>query len=715
VSQGKQVELLGPVDTAFFYVDSQQTPMNLGALTIFDGRIDFEAFKRLIDSRIHRAPLYQKRVVQPPLNIGQPAWMPDPNFCIDRHLSRVRLSEPGNDEQLRITAGRLVSGMLARDKPLWEIYFIEGLETERTAILFKIHHCMVDGLSAVELFTLLLDIAPGSAQSDERPDYDAPKIPGGSRLIIDSLRRDLPHKARILNKLGHDLNFLGSVLSDKEKRRKTFVGIANLINDNIRPIKKLRINGTNSGRMTLAWADFSLQEVHAIRSGLHASVNDVMLSVLGGALETYMRDYGDSFSQPFLRVLIPVNVRASDEKGQFGNRISVLPVDVPFNVSNPLDRLATVTEYTTIMKQSSLSKGIDLVLTLPALAPALSQPLIWSIAPSTFAFLAHTWCTNVAGPQLPVYLMNHQMLHTYGYFPLNPSMGMACVVFSYNGRVTMTLIADAGIVPDVNDLAKHLEQSYALLRKAATVDPIDPLMPPPAPQTELNPPFQVMVEVAVVEAASPTLSQVETHVAPAEAAETTPSLEVNADVHETAAIDDPEAKPIYTNPPHLKPRLVSVSSSSNGVNGNGKTKLFSAEWALACQDAINRSSAYRSASHAWDAGAVAFILKAAPEYGYPNATAVSLDLYRGECRAARNVTYRQAISESTFALEGDYHTWDKLLRGEASPVAMLMNGNLRLRKGSITRLAPFAESAQELLKSAQLLYINGAGIDRAQI
>lgn len=711
MSQGKQVQLLGPVDTAFFYVDSPQTPMNLGALTVFEGKIDFTEFKLLIDSRIHRAPLYQKRVIQPPLNIGQPAWMPDPNFCIDRHLFRVKLTAPGSDEQLRVMAGRLVSGMLDRDKPLWEIHFIEGLEGDRTALLFKIHHCMVDGLSAVELFTLLLDISPGTSQRDERPDYEAPKLPGSPRLVVDSLRRDLPHKVRMLNKLSHDLGFLGSVLGDKEKRRKTFVGIANLINDNLRPIKKLRINGNNSGRITLAWAEFSLQEIHAIRAGLHASVNDVMLAVLGGAIESYMREYGDSFNQKFLRALIPVNVRGSDEKGQFGNRISVLPIDIPLVSPKPLDRLEAVTQYTTIMKQSSLSNGIDIVLTLPALAPALTQPLIWNIAPTAFAFLAHTWCTNVAGPQLPVFLMQHQMLHAYGYFPLNPSMGLACVIFSYNGRVTMTLIADAGIVPDVTDLAGHLEESYAALRKAAKVDPVDPPEPPPP---------QVEVPAEVTEAASPALSTETAAALPPEA---------EAAANDTARIDDPETEPVAAEaetmpasveaeteavPPDdpatdPKPAALSVTvpHTANGVNGNGKARLFSEEWASAYRDAINRNDAYRAVSRAWEAGAVAFILRAAPEHGYPHATAVSLDLYRGECRAARSLSYRQAISESAFALEGDYHTWVKLLRGEASPVTMLMNGTLKLRKGSVTRLVPYAESAQELLRSAQFVYING--------
>ncbi|PJF29326.1 MAG: hypothetical protein CUN52_08980, partial [Phototrophicales bacterium] len=272
----KNERLLGPVDSAFFYVETQKNPMNIGAVCIFDGVMHFDELVKLVDSRIHRAPIYQQKIVQTPLNLGQPMWMYDPDFYVGNHIFRLRLEPPGTEEQLRQLAGRLVSSPLNRDKPLWEMHVIEGLSDNRTAIFFKVHHCMVDGLAAVELLTLLFDLTPDMPEIEPKPLYDAPSIPEKTQLVAGALQRDVSQGFKILRKVGGELSFIGSLLSDKEKRRKTFIGMANLLNDNLRPIRRLPINGKNSGRQALAWTEFSLAEVRAIKSGRNASVNDVM-------------------------------------------------------------------------------------------------------------------------------------------------------------------------------------------------------------------------------------------------------------------------------------------------------------------------------------------------------------------------------------------------------------------------------------------------------
>ncbi|HRF97171.1 MAG TPA: wax ester/triacylglycerol synthase family O-acyltransferase, partial [Aggregatilineales bacterium] len=277
-----------------------------------------------------------------------------------------------------------------RDKPLWEMHVIEGLSDNRTAIFFKVHHCMVDGLAAVELLTLLFDLTPDMPEPEPKPLYDAPPIPETGKLIVDSIRRDIPQGFKILRKVGGELSYIGSLLADKEKRRKTFIGVANLLNDNLRPIRKLPINGRNSGRQHLAWTEFSLAEIRAIKSGRNASVNDVMLTILSTAIMYYLQELGTDFdAQNFLRVLVPVSMRMEDEKEDFGNRISVITVDVPFGIKNPLDRLDAVAAYSKFMKESSLSVGLDLILTLPALLPSITQPLVWATAPLAFSVIAH--------------------------------------------------------------------------------------------------------------------------------------------------------------------------------------------------------------------------------------------------------------------------------------------------------------------------------------
>ncbi len=677
--------ILGPVDSAFYYVDTPETPMNIGALTIFEGQIDFDEFVKLVDARIHRAPAYSQRVVQPALNLGQPTWMFDPDFFIGNHIFRVRLDEPGNDEQLRNLAGHLVSGMLDRSKPLWEIHFIEGLQGNRTGVFFKVHHCMVDGLAAVELFLLLLDINPEVSPLPEKPLYDPPPLPSKLGLIAEGVQQDLPYKVDIFKKLGTDLLNLGAVLSDREKRRKTFEGVANILSDNVRPIKRLAINGKNTGKITLAWAEFSLDEVRAIRAKVGASINDVMLTVLASALQKYHSLYGDT-NQDFVRVLIPVNVREEEEKGEYGNRISVLPVDIPFEVDSPLERLKATTRYTRVMKDSSLSVSLDILLTLPSLALPVFQPLIWGIAPKAFALLAHTWCTNVAGPPIPVYLMGHRLVSSRGFFPLNPSMGLACVVTSYNQRISMTLVADAGIVPDVQEIAEYLKTSYAALRQAAKVESFDkePVKEPvpvtaaaPAPETPA--PNAAPEEVPAISPEARSL-KIQEHTNG-----TAVGVVVQTAEQATAIADAPaaEAKPATVAQPVEKPRL------------------FSEEWARLFKDAINNSSAYRNASTKWEAGSLAFIMQADAAHGFPAPAAVLMDLHKGRCRSARSLPAVAALQEAAFVIEGDYASWMKVLHGEVAPLAMLVRRKLRLSKGSLLALMPFTQSAQELVRCAQ--------------
>ncbi|MFW5696771.1 MAG: wax ester/triacylglycerol synthase domain-containing protein, partial [Phototrophicaceae bacterium] len=632
---------------------------------------------------------------------------------------RLQLEAPADDEQLRELAGHLISSMLDRRKPLWEVYLVEGLTGNRTAIIFKIHHCMVDGLAAVDLFTMLFDLTPETEPAPRKPIYDPPNLPSRADLILETAIRDIPHKFNMLRKLGGDLSPMGNVLGDKEKRRKALIGMANIINDNITPIKKLAINGSNSGRQQVAWVEFSLAEVRAIKSGRGASVNDVMLSVLGAAIERYTRDYPTNASQNFVRVLVPVNMRLEKERNDHGNRISVLPVDVPFGSTSPLDRLEAVQQYTTMLKESSLSNSLDVMLTVPALAPAITQPLVWRTAPLAFSLLAHTWCTNVAGPQIPVYVLGHQMLHSYGFFPLNPSMGLACVVMSYNQRITMTLIADSAIVADVSEISEHLQSAYLALRRAAKVQEIEPIALTPSraePHTQpaASAPAQVthsnnnhrdepVAEAVRQPVEEPVGEPVEEPVTEAVAnaddvaneTDEEPTAEVTAQpVDEISDEPEPEATP----DPEPEPESAPIEDKPQG-----KPVLFSEAWAQAYAEALNNSQDYYRASTKWTAGPLTFIMRASPKHGIRTDSAVFLDLYRGKCREAKAMPPGPATQQASFVIEGDYEVWMKVLSGQAQPLPMIVRGKLRLKKGSMTKLLPFTQSSQELIRCAQAI------------
>ena len=729
----KPLSILGPVDTAFYYVDSRETPMNIGALTIFEGKIDFDRFVKLIDSRIHEIPLYMQKVIQAPLSLGQPTWVFDPDFAIEKHVFNFHLDAPGTEEDLRLLASDLISAMLDRSKPLWEVYHIDGLMGNRTALLMKIHHCMVDGISAVELFTLLMDLTPEVKPAGKKPAYDPPSLPSAPELVVEAFRQDIPTKRGLLEKLGHEVSYFGSVFADKEKRRHALVGIANLINDNLRPIKKLVVNGTNTGKMQIAWNEFSLDEVKAIRATIkNASVNDVMLTILGGAVHAYARRHGMTPGQNFVRMLVPVNMREKDETGKFGNRISVLPMDVPFQI-DPLVRLQAVTDYTQVMKLSSLSHGLDMILTLPSLAPSPTQPLIWQIAPAAFALLAHTWATNVAAAPIPLYMMGHKLLHAYGYFPLNPGNGMASVIMSYDGRITLTLVTDQGIIPDALELSRYVHEAYVALRKAAKVPEIKP----------------VVAEIAPVEIAAPTEAKTVVSVTVNETSEKSEAVIITETVYAFGTAEAPvngtsahvagqtlvieetvitaDCDPVtdtltpVTPAAHAAEPVVQLdveTSSAEAVTPEAsasaepeveeapaapeeKPKLFSEGWALKLMEAINNNPAYYKASTRWEAGKLAFVMEANARFGFVKPAAVLLDLHKGICREAHAVPLETALEQASFVIETDYNHWMNILAGKSQPLMMLMTGQLKLKKGSMAKLMPFTQSAQELVHSAQ--------------
>jgi WS/DGAT/MGAT family acyltransferase len=626
------------------------------------------------------------------MSLGKPTWINDPYFYVGNHVQRVQLPYPGTEEQLTELIGRLLSSPLDRSKPLWEVFLIEGY-TDATPIFFKVHHCMVDGLAAVELFTLLMDMTPEYTPPPRKPLYAPAPLPSNMQLMFDSFGRDVNQGFQMLQKLGKDLSRMGQAFIEPEKRLKAMIATAHLINGNMQPIKKLPINGTNTGRQMMVWAEFPLADVHAIRATKHASVNDVMLTTLSATIERFILQVGGNLTdQRFVRMLMPVSVRIEEEKSDYGNRISVLPVDIPFGVANPLERLEAVKNFTQVMKESSLTQAMDTLLTVPILLPSAMQPLIWNAAPLLFSLLAHSWCTNVAAAPLPIYLMGHELKHVYGFFPLNPSMGLAAVIVSYNGRISMTLVVDTGIIHDVDMLRTDLYESFNELRQAAGLPDVESPAPTlTAPNTSAQPVTPPVAKIEPHHTVEPTTSEVSTN-----GKEATPAATPTpAPISETA-------KPSSAAAPARIPIALNKSPvTAAPPPATERYKLFSEEWAQAVKEVINNSPAYKNASTNWTAGSLAFVMQAAPNHGFATPAAVYLDLHKGDCRQAKAMTEAEAMKSASFVIQGDYSAWIEALSGKSSPLAMLSTGRLRLKKGSMFALLPHTRSANELVKCAQ--------------
>ncbi|GAB4526209.1 MAG: hypothetical protein OHK0046_42850 [Anaerolineae bacterium] len=681
----RHMQMLGPVDAAFWYLDSDVTPMNIGSLMILDGHLDFEALIDHLDVRLHLAPLYQQRVISALYNTTEPTWIFDTDFHIRYHVRRVTLASPGDDTQLRALAGELISGRLNPEKPLWMAYVIEGLSDNRTGLLVKVHHCMVDGISAIELFSLLLDFGIDETQLAEKPLYNPPPTPTDFDLLQEAFRRSLPHRWDVLKHIGHDVLKFSLGLLEREQRRKTLNGLVTLANDYLTPIKKLPINGANTGKLAFAWSEFPLKDIKAIRKARLVSINDVMLTILGTAIARYTEETGNPTNQDFVRIIVPVDMRKDEGVAVHdGNRISIVPMEVPFYTLDILDRLGKVADYSRLMKEANIANNLDIVFTLPALPPAVLQPLIWSVVPDVIAASAHMWVTNVPGPQLTLSLLGHNVLHINGFFPLNPGMGLASVILSYDGRITISLVADEAIVPDLDLLRRFVEDAFTELCDAVGITPSstpravasEPTVPPvsetlpfgdkPDPLPEALPVFEGEVHALNGAAAATTF-----------------------DVIRPAVQIDPVEAPVVAVETAPEPEIVP-----------GKPRLMSAAWAQQLQEALNTSTAYYTASTKWTAGALALVMKADAAHDYPTDVAVVLDLYRGKCRSAQAVPVSDAYRQAAFVLEGSYASWMEVLEERAQPIPMIMKGKLKLRQGALARLLPFTRSAQALVACA---------------
>jgi len=650
MSDSRNMQFLGPVDSAFWYLDSRKTPMNIGSILIFEGQIDFEDIVDLIESRIHQMPLYQQKVIQPNPAINEPVWVYDEDFYIENHIFQRTLRAPFTKENLQKTVARIISRKLNRSKPLWELHVITGLADDRTALLFKVHHCMVDGVSAIGLFSLIMDISSDMPIIEAGEIYDPPKQLADDELRTELLLKGFPHRFKLLQELGTNLLNLGMNFIDHNQRRETVKGMVSLVSDMITPINPLAINGDNSGKLSVAWSDFAMKDVLKIRQAQRCSVNDVMLAVLGTAIGRYQAEFSDEITQDFVRVIIPVNMRnESVPTEDVGNRISMLPIEIPLYSVDVLECLDAVSAYTRTMKNSELSKGFDMALTLPAFAISALQPVIWDIVPRVFASFAHTWCTNVAGPPTPMYLLGHELQHAYGFLPINPSMGLASTILSYDGKMSINLLTDDNIVKDVRLLASYIDEAYAEL-----LDMLD---------------LEASEIPLVHEVVQPKLMEKEDPIF---------SINSEGEMSVEQVLAEAEAT----------------------VKTKTKVKILSKEWSQDLYEAINNSKAYYRASTRWTKGAIAIVVQGKPDSDFPTTEAVLVDLYRGKCQAVSNLPVEEAKSRAKFVLDGSYDDWMAVLDGQVQAIPMIVRGKLKLSKGMMLQLMPFTRSSEELVKCA---------------
>lgn len=472
VAQPNLSARLSSLDATFLYFEKKEAPMHIGSVSIFEGKIPFKKFVENLNARLPLLPRYRQKVTPDPFNLSHPTWEFDPDFDIKNHVFRINLDSPGSEAELVKLAGSIFTPLMDRSKPLWDVYLVYGLEGKRTAMIARVHHCMVDGISGVELLKVILDVSPDAKPAPVPEPAPPPPRPNLTRRFFDSLLSGMQEGMnRFMEFQNGLLNLAQSVAA--EPARGAMPGLSQLLVALAAPASLLPFNRACSGERKLVWGRFSFAEVHAIRAALKGTVNDVVLTVLAGAVARYAELHGQQVAGRNLRVMVPVSLRREEQLGTLGNLVSLLPLEIPLDLGDPLVRFQNINSKTLAMKSAHAAETFNILAALIGILPASVQAVVGAIA--TFPLPpVNMVVTNVPGPQAPLYAMGKRMIDYYPYVPVGYAVGCGCAILSYHQNLYFGLTSDAQAMPDVESLKTLLEESFVELRKAAGVDEIKP-------------------------------------------------------------------------------------------------------------------------------------------------------------------------------------------------------------------------------------------------
>lgn len=473
------MDWMSPMDASFLHIEGPMNPMHIGGVSIFEGPAPpFERLEEMVAGKLGRVPRYRQKVRFVPLGLGRPVWVDDPHFNLSYHLRHSALPAPGGDEQLRRTSARIFAQHLDRDKPLWEIWMLEGLGENRWALLSKVHHCMVDGVSATDLMSVMFEDA--GAPANVRAWEPAPE-PSGTELVLRTLTRRTLNPSEQLRSVRAAVQAPGASLAQARDLLGGITSGARVM----RPVGGSSLTGPVGPHRTWSWAHVRLSDVKSVRSALGGTVNDVVLTVVCGGLRDLLEARGERVAERTIRALVPVSVRRPGERGVYNNRVSAMFAELPVGVSDPAARLDAVRAQMDGLKQSNQAVAGDVLTSLSGFAPPMLLALGARLAARSPSLAAQTGVTNVPGPQQPLHTLGRRLLQSFPFVPLIGQVRISIAIFSYDGGLYFGVTGDYDSSDDIDILTTGVERSMAEL--------LAPLAPPPT-----NRP-QAMPEKAAVE------------------------------------------------------------------------------------------------------------------------------------------------------------------------------------------------------------------------
>ncbi|HXX49330.1 MAG TPA: wax ester/triacylglycerol synthase family O-acyltransferase [Myxococcota bacterium] len=463
---------LTALDNSFLLLEKPNSYMHVAATQIFKigplraegGGVDAGRIRKLISALLHRIPRYRQKLAWIPFE-NHPVWVDDENFNLDYHLRHTALPRPGNDEQLKRLSARIMQQHLDRDRPLWEMWVVEGLEGDRFAVISKTHHCMIDGISGVDIMRVLM-----SAEPDEEIPEEPSWVPRPAPSAFELWRHEWTRRAWLPFEI---LRGAVSVVRQAEDVRFDLMtrlrAIQETLGGSLRLPSETPLNREIGPHRRFDWLTMDLGELKQLRKAIGGSLNDLVLTIVTGAVRSFLRGRHVNPDRLDFRVMAPVSVRSDDQRGELGNRVSAWIVPLPIDEPDPRAQLARVIEKTTRLKESKSAVGAEVLTQAAEYTPstllALGARNIARLLPFNLVV------TNVPGPQAPMFMLGAEMTEVFPHVPLTDRLGLGIALMSSNGKLCWGFSADYDLVPDLHEFVAAIENAFRALQQACQLRP----------------------------------------------------------------------------------------------------------------------------------------------------------------------------------------------------------------------------------------------------
>ncbi|HUK71349.1 MAG TPA: wax ester/triacylglycerol synthase family O-acyltransferase [Streptosporangiaceae bacterium] len=459
------MDRLNPLDAQFVDAEDEDrhTSMAIASIAVFEGPSpSYDKFLASISGRLPLVPRYRKKLRTVPFRLGRPVWVDDPNFDLRYHVRRTAVPAPGGDHQLRQLMARVMAQRLDRDYPLWEYWLVEGLAHRRWALISKLHHCMVDGISATDLYRVIYDTSP-EAPPPAADSWAVSAEPSPLRLAAQAAMDMVLLPVREASALSGAVAHPGSAV---RQAAGTVRAVAKLA-PSMWPATGSSLSGEIGQQRRYIWARASLDDVKTIKRQLGGTVNDVVLAAISGGFRALLLARGEHPEPHMVPSLVPVSVRGPGHEGVYENRVSAVLANLPVHVADPVDRLDAVRAELSALKASKESMAGEALVSLGRYTPFPVMSRAVRLAYGLHQHEIVTVTTNIPGPRQPLYGIGRRLVEIIPYVPIATTVRTGVSILTYCGDVTFGITGDYHANPDLEVLAGGIEDGVSELLKAA--------------------------------------------------------------------------------------------------------------------------------------------------------------------------------------------------------------------------------------------------------